>query len=201
MDFEVTTLLRRWNGGDPAARDRLVALIGSELRILAASYLRGERSGHTLQPTALVNELYLRLVDRRQVEWQDRRHFFAFAATTMRRILVDYARQRRADKRGRGDSAVTLQDHAALTSQREVDLLDLDRALSELEAEDPRSSRVVELRFFGGLTIEEAAEVLGLGAATVKRDLRAAKAFLLHRLKASPAAAERGVQGAPEDGP
>lgn len=181
---DVTALLARWNEGSGRALDEVLNLLADELKIVAASYMRGERQGHTLQPTALVNELYLRLLDRHEVSWQNRSHFFAFAATTMRRILVDHARKRRAEKRGGSESDLTLFDHAALTAQKEVDLLDLDRALEELSDQDPRLVRVVELRFFGGLTIEETAALLDVGTATVKRDLRAAKAFLLHRMKA-----------------
>ncbi|MEM8929906.1 MAG: sigma-70 family RNA polymerase sigma factor [Acidobacteriota bacterium] len=180
---DVTALLQHWNRGNDKALDEVLALLADELKVVAASYLRGEREGHTLQPTALVNELYLRLNERHAVDWQNRSHFFAFAATTMRRILVDHARKRRAEKRGGAESDLTLFDHAALTAQKEVDILDLDRALEELADQDPRLVRVVELRFFGGLTIEETAAVLEVGTATVKRDLRAAKAFLLHRMK------------------
>ena len=183
MGEDITELLQLWNAGDPGAVDRLAAELSDELRKLAASYMRGEREQHTLQPTALVNELYLRLVQRKQVDWKDRGHFFAFAARTLRRILVDHARKHRAEKRGGEDSAVTLEDHLALTSHSEVDVLDLNFALEQLVEEDPRLARVVELRYFGGLTLEEIAEVTEFGTATVKRDLKVARAFLLHRLK------------------
>ena len=183
MEGEVSRWLRKWNEGDAEAPGRVAAELSDELRKIAAAYLRQERPDHTLQPTALVNELYLRLIDRRQVAWRDRTHFFAFAARTLRRILVDHARQHRAAKRAGDRSRVTLVDHVALTRQPEVDLLDLDRALDQLAAEDRRLAKAVELRFFGGLTLEETAEAMGLGSATVKRDLRAARAFLLHRLK------------------
>ena len=180
---EVSQWLRRWNEGDTSAAGRVAAELSDELRRLAAAYLRNERADHTLQPTALVNELYLRLIDRRQVSWRDRGHFFAFAARTLRRILVDHARQHRAEKRSGAHSRVTLVDHIALTKQRDVDLLDLDRAIHTLSAEDERLAQAVELRFFGGLTIEETAEALEKSTATVKRDLRAARAFLLHQLR------------------
>ncbi|MEM8995768.1 MAG: ECF-type sigma factor [Acidobacteriota bacterium] len=180
---EVSVWLQRWNEGDSQAAGRVAAELSDELRKIAAAYLRNERSDHTLQPTALVNELYLRLIDRRQVSWRDRGHFFAFAARTLRRILVDHARQHRAEKRSGAHSRVTLVDHIALTQQRDVDLLDLDRALDQLAEEDERLAQAVELRFFGGLTLEETAAALELSSATVKRDLRAARAFLLHRLR------------------
>lgn len=183
MSAEVTEFLRKWNRGETKALDEVMGHLVGELRQLAAAYLRRERSDHTLQPTALVNELYLRLSERQEVAWQDRAHFFAFAATQMRRILVDHARHHRANKRGGDQVEVTLDEFAAFSSQPNVDLLDLDRALEALAEQDPRVVKVVELHFFGGLTVEEVAEVLDIGSATVKRDLRAAKAFLLHRLK------------------
>lgn len=183
MDAEVTEFLRKWNRGETKALDEVMSQLVGELRQLAAAYLRRERSDHTLQPTALVNELYLRLSERQEVAWQDRAHFFAFAATQMRRILVDHARHHRANKRGGDQIEVTLDEFAAFSSQPNVDLLDLDRALEALAEQDPRVVKVVELHFFGGLTVEEVAEVLDIGSATVKRDLRAAKAFLLHHMK------------------
>lgn len=183
MKSEVTEILRKWNRGETQALDEVMSELVDELRQLAAAYLRRERPDHTLQPTALVNELYLRLSERVEVAWQNRAHFFAFAATQMRRILVDHARHHRANKRGGDRVEVTLDELAAFSSQPNVDLLDLDRALEALAAEDTRLVKVVELHFFGGLKVEEVAEVLGIGSATVKRDLRAAKAFLLHRMK------------------
>jgi RNA polymerase sigma-70 factor, ECF subfamily len=183
MKAEVTENLRKWNRGETKALDEVMGLLVDELRQLAAAYLRRERADHTLQPTALVNELYLRLAEREEVAWQDRAHFFAFAATQMRRILVDHARHHRANKRGGDQVEVTLDEWAAFSSQPSVDMLDLDRALEALAAQDERLVKVVELYFFGGLTVEEVAEVLDIGSATVKRDLRAAKAFLLHRMK------------------
>ena len=187
MSQDVTDLLLQWNDDNKNTLDQLLDLLASELRDLAAAYLRGERSGHTLQPTALVNELYLRLIDRQRVSWRNRAHFFAFAATTMRRILVDHARQRRAQKRGGDTPMITLTEGDGLaTFQRSVDLLDLDAALTDLSEEDPRLIQVIELRFFAGLTIAETAEVLDVGTATVNRDLRAAKAFFMHRFKNRP---------------
>lgn len=183
VDADITDLLMQWNAGDQEAVATLVSELTQDLKRLAASQLKGERKGHTLQPTALVNELYMRLQERRDVAWKDRGHFFAFAARTLRRILIDYARHHRAEKRGGDEQPITLKDHAALISQRDIGVLDLERALEQLAKEDERLVRVVELRFYGGLTIEETADVLGLAPATIKRDLKAARAFLLHRLK------------------
>lgn len=183
MKGDVTEILRKWNRGETQALDEVMSELVDDLRQLAAAYLRRERPDHTLQPTALVNELYLRLAEREEVSWQNRAHFFAFAATQMRRILVDHARHHRAGKRGGDRVEVPLDEFAAFSPQPNVDLLDLDRALESLAAQDARLVKVVELHFFGGLTVEEVAEVLAIGSATVKRDLRAAKAFLLHRMK------------------
>ena len=183
MPQDVTELLLEWNAGNKAALDRLIPIVSEELHKLAAIYMRDEGSNKTLQPTALVNEVYLKLIDRQRVDWQNRSHFFGFAATTMRRILVDRARARRADKRGGDLARVTLEDAAKLTTGPDIDLLDLDRALGHLETLDPRLVQVVELRFFAGLSIQEAAEVLDIGVATVNRDWRTAKAFLLSRLE------------------
>lgn len=180
---DVTEMLHRWNDGDPDAMAKVAAELSNELRKLAASYMKGERENHTLQPTALVNELYLKLAQREQVAWTNRGHFFAFAARTLRRILVDHARKHRAEKRGGTESHLSLEDNIALTQQKDVDVLDLNRALETLAEDDPRLAQVVELRFFAGLTIEETASVMELGTATVKRDLKMARAFLLHRLK------------------
>lgn len=183
MSTDVTEILRKWNRDEGHALDELMLRLVDDLRQLAASFLRRERPDHTLQPTALVNELYLRLSEREQVDWQDRSHFFAFAATQMRRILVDHARKHRSNKRGGDLLEVTLEGISGFASEPNVDMLDLDRALEALAAYDARLVKVVELHFFGGLTVEEIAAMLELGSATVKRDLRAAKAFLLHRLK------------------
>jgi RNA polymerase sigma factor (TIGR02999 family) len=178
----VTALLRAWSSGDEAARDQLMPLIYEELRRRAANHLRRERREHTLQPTALVHEAYLRLVQQ-DVAWKNRAHFFGLASEMMRRILVDHARGRKADKRAGGWTRVELDDAVALSAQREIDLVLLDQALGELTALDPRHGRIVELRFFGGLTLEQTAEVLRLSPATVKRDWTLARAWLFRRLK------------------
>ncbi|MEO1082849.1 MAG: ECF-type sigma factor [Acidobacteriota bacterium] len=185
MTQDVTDLLLAWNDGHKEALDELLPLVAGELRQLAAAHLRNERSARTLQPTALVNELYLRLVDRRRVTWKNRSHFFGFAATTLRRILVDHARAKHREKRGGGAQCVTLEDAGLIAQPRDIDVLALDQALEQLAALEPRLERIVELRFFAGLTIEEVAEVLGIGSATVVRDWKAAQAFLLHRLESS----------------
>jgi RNA polymerase sigma factor (TIGR02999 family) len=174
----VTELLRRWNLGDRGAMDRLMPIVYDELRRLAAGYLKGERRDHTLQPTALVHEAYLRLVRQDRVEWQNRAHFFGIAARMMRRVLVDHARRRQAGKRDAGGFRLTLQVGDALEVSRDPELLELDEALVRLERLDVDQARVVELRFFGGLTVEETATVLGISTATVKREWRTARAFL-----------------------
>jgi len=174
---EATRLLAEIGEGNREAVDRLLPLVYAELRRIAASYLRTEREGHTLQPTALVNEAYLRLVDQR-VAWQGRAHFLGVAAQLMRRILVDYARGRRADKRGRGFAFVALDDALLAPYERDVDLVALDDALQTLSELDARQSRVVELRFFGGLSAEETAEVLGVSTPTVTRDWAVARLWL-----------------------
>lgn len=179
---DVTNLLLAWSRGDDGARDDLIPLVTDKLHDLARHYLRGERRGHTLQPTALVNEVYLRLVDRNRVSWNDRAHFFAFAASSMRRVLVDHARARRSEKRGGGARRVTLGHAEGISGHAEVDLIDLDRALTALGELDARQARLVELRYFGGLTIRETAEVLEIGTATVARDWATAKAFLFRQL-------------------
>jgi len=181
---DVTGLLRAWSGGDQRARDELLPLIYGELRRRAAAHLRRERRGHSFQPTALVHEAYLRLVDQ-QVPWKNRAHFFGLASEMMRRILVDHARARKRGKRPGAWTRVELDEAVAIAEQRDVDLVSLDRALQELSDLDPRHGRVVELRFFGGLTLEETAEVLGASAATVKRDWSLARAWLYRRLTSS----------------
>lgn len=182
MPSPVTELLHDWHGGNEAARDRLIALVYADLRRLAGGQLARERGGHTLQPTALVHEAYLRLADHKRLDWQGRTHFFAVAAMTMRRILVSHARKHRAAKRGQGGIAVTLCEDQAVEEGRSVDLLDLDEALAALESIDARQCRIVELRYFGGLTIEETAEALGISPATVKLDWSLARAWLFRRL-------------------
>src|SRR5687767_12398686 len=174
---DVTQLLQQWSNGQEQALDRLVPKIHDELRMLAASYLRRERPDHTLQPTALVNEAFLKLVDQRTVKWQNRAHFFGIAAQAMRRILVDHARAHAASKRGGGMRKVPLDD-ANVIGRVDVDLLALDDALTRLAAMDPQQSRIVELRFFGGLTTEETAEVMHISLATIGREWRMAKAWL-----------------------
>lgn len=174
----VTELLHRWNQGDREAMDRLMPIVYDELRRLAAGYLKAERPGHTLQPTALVHEAYLRLVRQDRVEWQNRAHFFGIAARMMRRVLVDHARRRQAEKRDSGGFRLTIQIGEVLEVPRDPELLELDHALGRLERLDADQARVVELRFFGGLTVEETATVLGISTATVKREWRTAKAFL-----------------------
>lgn len=179
---DVTRLLEFVNAGDEDARDRLVTVVYDELRRLAESYLRRERSGHTLQPTALVNEAWLKLADQTRVEWKGRAHFFGIAAQAMRRILVDHHRRRAATRRGGGQRMVTLVEDPAQTFADPLDFIALDEALIELAEMDERAARIVELRFFGGLSVEETAEVMSLSTPTVKRDWRTAKAWLYRRL-------------------
>ena len=179
----VAQALADWAKQDPSARDRLVPMVYEELHRLAHHYMRGEREGHTLQTTALVNEVYLRLAGIDGLRWRDRKHFFAMAAILMRRVLVDYARQRARDKRGAGVSVSTLDEHA-ISAQPAVDIVALDDALERLAQVDPQQSRVVELRFFTGLSVKETAEVLGVSPATVKRDWATAKLWLFNELSA-----------------
>jgi RNA polymerase sigma factor (TIGR02999 family) len=174
-----------WSDGDQQALEKLMPLVYDELRRLAGRYLRRERPGHTLQATALVNEAYLRLVDQRDVRWQNRAHFFGIAAQMMRRILVDHARSHQVAKRGAGARKLSLDEAIEAPEQADVDLVALDDALSDLARIDPQQSRIVELRFFGGLTIEEVAEVVGVSPATVKREWTMAKAWLYRELSAS----------------
>ena len=177
-------MLADWSKEDPAARDALVALVYEELRRLAHHYMHGERANHTLQTTALVNEAYLRLTDLTRMQWRDRGHFFAMAATLMRRILVDHARDRARDKRGGGVIFTALQDEQ-VAAPPTVDALALDAALDRLAAIDPLHARIVELRYFAGLTIEETSEALGISPATVKREWTWARAWL-HRQLGGP---------------
>lgn len=178
----ITELLVAWGNGDQTAFDRLAPAVHRELHRLAARYMAGERPGHVLQTTALVNEAYLRLVDWKQVEWQNRAHFFGLAARLMRRILVDVARTRRRAKRGRGDLHVSLSDAAEVAIARSADLVALEDALQTLEELNPRHSRVVELRFFGGLSLEEVAHVLDVSVGTVRRDWSLVQAWLYREL-------------------
>ncbi len=175
---DVTQLLAAWSNGDQEAQERLIPLVYDELRQLADRYLRRERPDHTLQPTALVHEAYLRLVKQPEVRWQNRAHFFGIAAHVMRQILVNHAVSHRTAKRGGAASKVPLDDAAGLSQERDLDLLALDEALARLATLDPQQSRIVELRFFGGLTIDETADVLAISAATVKREWSTAKAWL-----------------------
>jgi RNA polymerase sigma factor (TIGR02999 family) len=179
----VTQLLIDWSNGDRSALDKLIPLVHGELSRLAHHYMNQERSDHTLQTTALVNEVYLRLVDQQNVRWENRAHFFGIAAQSMRQILVEYARQRGAAKRGGGAQRVELDEAALVSKETEMDLVALDEALKELAAFDERKSRVVELRFFGGMSAEETAEALGVHVNTVVRDWDVAKAWLRRQLK------------------
>jgi RNA polymerase sigma factor (TIGR02999 family) len=175
---EVTQLLLDWSSGDKAAIDKLMPLVYEELRRLAHHYMGRERPGHTLQTTAIVNEAYLQLINQRNVQWQNRAHFFGIAAHLMRRVLADYARSRQYDKRGGGVRQVSLEEAMVVSEERVADMVALDDALNTLAEIDVRKSRIVEMRFFGGLSIEETAEVLGVSPGTVMRDWTMAKAWL-----------------------
>jgi RNA polymerase sigma-70 factor, ECF subfamily len=180
----VTQLLVDWSNGDQKALDKLMPLVYSELRRLASNYLRRERQGHTLQPTALVNEAYLKLIDQKNARWQNRAQFFGVSAQLMRRILVDHARAHEADKRGGSDQhRLSITSAEKFVKPTQVDLLALHEALEELATIDPQQARIVELRFFGGLSIEETAEVLHIGHATVERDWKMARAWLRRKLE------------------
>lgn len=181
---EITRILRAWSGGDCEAVNHLIPLVYDELHKVAAQYLRKQRTDHTLQPTALVNEAYLKLVDISNVSWEDRAHFFAVASQTMRHVLVDHARSRNREKRGGGAQKVSLDEAVSFAKQQEIDVLSLDEAMRELAQIDEQQSKIVELRFFGGLTVEEAAVVLRISPATVKREWRVAKAWLYKRITA-----------------
>ena len=191
----VTELLRAWSGGDPAALDQIVPLVYSELRRQAERYLQREAPGHTLQTTALVHEAYLKLVDQRSAQWESRSQFFGIAAQLMRRILVDHARGVHAAKRGGSAIQVPLEEGTAAAQERDVDLLALDEALTRLARIDERQARVVELRYFTGLGIEETAEALGVSPATVSRDWTIARAWLHAQLAEPPLAEPPTVPG------
>lgn len=194
---DITRLLREWRGGNPEALQRLLPLVYGELHTLASRYLSHERRDHTLQTTALVNEAYVKLAGQREVEWQNRAHFFGIAAQIMRRILVDHARRDRRKKRGGGATHIPLDGMDPPSAAPPVDVADaytLDRALSRLEALDPQQGRVVELRFFGGMTIEETAEVLGLSSATVKREWSVARAWLYRELAGESSSPNSGEE-------
>ena len=178
----VTDLLRAWDRGDLDARDHLMGVVYNELRRRAAAYLRRERTEHTLQPTALVHEAYLRLVGQERIVWQNRAHFFGVAAQMMRRILVDHAKGQRRRKRLGGAVRVTLDDRVGAVQPRDLDVLALDRALAELTAIDPQQGRIVELRYFGGLSETQVADVLGVSRSTVTREWQIAKGWLYRRV-------------------
>jgi RNA polymerase sigma factor (TIGR02999 family) len=186
--LEITRLLVAWNNGDGAALEQLTPLVHAELHRLAKRYMAGERQGHILQTTALVNEAFMRLIDWQNVEWRNRAHFFGLAAQIMRRILVDFARARRREKRGGDALLVSLSEAANVAQERRPDLVALDDALQTLEKLDPRQARVVELRFFAGLSLEETAEALKVSLTTVRRDWAVAEAWLYRELS------ERGGQ-------
>ena len=179
---EVTQLLIAWSNGDQKALEKLVPLVYDELRRIARRYMEREPAGHTLQTTALVNEAYLRLVEQKSMKWQNRAHFFGISAQLMRRILVSMARARHASKRGGEARQVSLDEALVISEERAVELVALDEAMNELAALDPRRSRVVELRYFGGLSVEETAEVLKISPETVMRDWKRAKAWLYTEL-------------------
>jgi len=181
---EVTALLRRLKDGDEEVPEQLVPLVIDELRRLARHYMRNERIGHTLQPTALVNEAYMRLAGYKEMDWQSRAHFIGVAASVMRQVLIDYARKKQAAKRGGPERDVPLDENlATLSKEQSIELLDLDRALAELERMNQRQAKVVELRYFGGLTVEETAEALGVSPITIKRDWSVARAWLATQLR------------------
>jgi RNA polymerase sigma factor (TIGR02999 family) len=179
----VTALLSAWRGGNENAQDRLFELVYKDLHRIASRFMAHERPGHTLQATALINEAFIRLIDIEKIHWQDRAHFFAVAARVMRRILVDRARARKYEKRGGGAAGVSLDEALLVTGQHGPDLVALDDALSALAAMDERKSRVVELRFFGGLSVDETAAALGVSSDTVLRDWKMGKVWLLREIK------------------
>jgi RNA polymerase sigma factor (TIGR02999 family) len=187
---EVTHLLLDWSNGNEAALERLTPLVYEELHRLARRHMRRERPGHTLQTSALVNEAYVRLIDQRRVHWQSRAQFFSIASRLMRRILVDYARGHNRDKRGGGALQVSLDEAALVSQERAAELIALDDALSSLAAIDQRKTQVVELRFFGGMSVEETAEVLKVSAVTVMRDWSTAKAWLKRAIETEVTSAE-----------
>ncbi|HEX6717048.1 MAG TPA: sigma-70 family RNA polymerase sigma factor, partial [Pyrinomonadaceae bacterium] len=183
LTHEVTQLLVDWSNGDRAALDKLLPVVEQELRRLAHHYMSRERAGHTLQTTALVNEAFVRLVNRKNIQWQNRAHFFGIAAQLMRTILVDHARSHACAKRGGGAGKLELNEALVVSQQKASEVIALDEALTQLALIDPQQSRIVELRFFGGLTVEEAAEVLHVSPATIKREWSTAKAWLYRELE------------------
>jgi RNA polymerase sigma-70 factor, ECF subfamily len=189
----VTVLLRQLTNGNEQAASRLIPLVYDELRRLADCYMRRERSGHTLQATALVHEAYLKLVEQRSANWQSRAHFMGIAAQLMRRILIDHARGHLRDKRGAGERPVPLDENLVFAPEQSLELIKLDRALEQLAKIDPRQGKIVELRFFGGLTVEETADALAISPKTVKRDWSVAKAWLHGEMKANHADTPRSL--------
>jgi len=192
---DVTVLLAELAKGNEEAASKLIPLVYSELHRLAAGYMRRERGDHTLQPTALVHEAYLKLVEQRSVDWQSRSHFFGIAAQVMRRILVDYARGHLREKRGGGKRPVPMEEALAFAPEQSLEIVRLDEALERLTKRDPRQGKIVELRFFGGLTVEQTAELLGISPKTVKRDWSMAKAWLHGELKATDGNMEGQLAG------
>jgi RNA polymerase sigma-70 factor (ECF subfamily) len=182
LQHEVTRLLQEWRSGDDKALEKLTPLVDGELRRLAHNYMRNQREGHTLQTTALVNEAFLRLVQKPQIDWKGRAHFIAVAATAMRHVIIDYARQRQSGKRGGAMTRVTLSQGLMKAGGREPNVLQLDEALRALAEVHPRPSRVIELRYFGGLNNKEMAEVMGVSEGTIERDWRFARAWLFREL-------------------
>jgi RNA polymerase sigma factor (TIGR02999 family) len=182
---EISQLLAEWTSCEPSARDRVVGLLYDELHRLARHHLSRERPDHTLRPTALVNEVYLRLASLERMQWRDRAHFLAMMSTLMRRVLVDHARERARHKRGGGVSVTSLEGHDAASPVSSIDVVALDHALAELATIDERQAKIVELRFFGGLTVEEAAAALDISPATVKREWASARAWLYQQITAS----------------
>ena len=180
---DLTRLLADWRNGDKTALDQMTPILYEELRRLARYFLASERSNHTLQATALVHEAYLRLIDQRSVDWRNRAHFLGVAANMMRRILINHAEARNAAKRNGGAEALALEDALGVFTDPRIDMLELNRSLERLTSLDPQQGRVVELRYFGGLSIDETAEVLGISAATVKREWSTAKVWLLHQME------------------
>jgi RNA polymerase sigma factor (TIGR02999 family) len=184
--IEITRLLNAWSDGDESALEKLIPAVYDELRRIAHHHMRNEKSDHTLQTTALVNEAYLRLVSMDDVRWQDRIHFFAISSRLMRRILVDFARSRQYQKRGGKMQHITFDENLLVSPEKELDLVKLDDALTLLSEEDERKSKVVEMRFFGGMSVDETAEALGISSVTVMRDWKFAKFWLLNQMSKSP---------------
>jgi RNA polymerase sigma factor (TIGR02999 family) len=188
LQHEVTRILHDWSGGDANAPERLMPLVYDEMRRLARSFLARERGGHTLQPTALVNEAYLRLVDQTRVNWQNRAHFYGIAASMMRRVLIDHARAHATEKRGGGAIRLSIDDVQVSLEERAASFVSLDEALGRLAEMDERKGRIVEMRFFGGLSDEEIGEVLGVSTRTVLRDWKTARLWLYRELSQEPPA-------------